>query len=212
METEITTSMLLVVLQEHPPGNREGVWVICKAAWRAWLDGPGRWYHHAYNTALSTEGHITALQKYTWGKISLVASRVLPYTYAASNVSDKTSARHYEYRFVDQPGGVGMNRIYSVFKTIIEDDVCLELMPCVKISTVTSIDNMHSYGPTYIAFRVTVRGQSTMLSTKYLAAMASTVYSGARRISLRKAGLLWKFMCSYRFDILEYLDELGITI
>ncbi len=209
MDTDMTRAMLLVVLREYPPHSAESVWVTCKSTWRHWLSGPGKWHHIAYTTAGDMKGIVVSARM--WGNIPLMQHREELYTYTASNMNDKTTARHYEYKFTDVPSSIRINREYSVSKSIIEDDVHLKMMPCIKVSPVFTVRDIYATPTTYRAFHVSVGGRSLLMATRCLIEMVPATYSRARRISMRVALLLWCFMCSYRFDILEYLAELGIT-
>ncbi len=145
-----------------------------------------------------------------WGNILLEPSSVDSCIYTASNVGDTGAAKHYIYTIIEYPSGTDGYYIYRASKTIIEEGVRFELLPCVKGQECYGINSIHPHerDPSHLAFRVTTKKQYIRLATHG----SMSMLGGANPVSTHTTRLLWRFMCSYRFDILEYLSELGIVI
>ncbi len=142
-----------------------------------------------------------------WGKIPLTSTPEHPYMYTAVGTC---GVHQYRYCITDRPNDVDIYKVYSVSKCVV-DGPGITLLP---FASLRRCDDIHSIclgrGPVYTAFRVYSGEQSIVITTE--GSIGASVPCGARLVPLYIINLLQQFMCSYRFDILEYLAELGITL
>ncbi len=211
--------VLLVVVREHPLRNREGAWATCKKVWRYWSGGPGKWYHLAYIAAANSRAIPTPSKYIYWGSIPLVHSPDEDGLYTAiSNIDEGGTTRHYIYAFtcIESTRRSYWPIITGALKCNVKEGVCLEILPFANYFKCDCIDDLFMFDAMYMAFYVNIRGQHLVLATERCT--KPTEYRvppldvKTTLISCTTAGLLRGYMRSYRFDILEYLREIGIVV
>ncbi len=116
----------------------------------------------------------------------------------------------YELSVLDLHDGT-CSRRYILSKRDVHGDVCLTVLSFWRREVINNVKNMYKVFTHYPVFRV-MHGPHWVLIYVNDAGTAGHQSTNHRRISDSTSKSLWRFMCSYRFDILEYLAELGIAL